>query len=1089
MIDLLPSTHAHHTFRDTLWVLLERFEVAWCEGDAPRIDEYLVELGSAGPDPEPSSRCALLEELIKIDLEYRWRRAGISSNIGVETSGPCGLLPLRPRLEDYVACYPELGTPEFLPVTLIREEYRVRRRWGDRPDHAEYADRFRGRGDPLRDALSAVDVELASEADSGDESFDHESASTLRPASSPRCPHCHGLIDPIAGPGFPGSDCPHCGNTITSEAIAASTARQPPFSRVGRYALGELLGMGGFGTVWRGWDEALGREVAVKIPRGGRFSSASEEERFLREARSTAQFCHPGIVAVHDAGHDQGTVFIVSELVRGTTLAHRQALGRMDFKAAADLVAQVADALDYAHQQGVVHRDLKPSNILLDPDEPGLRSGSTRLTSGRPLGRPRIMDFGLARRVTGDVTMTLDGQFLGTPAYMSPEQISNPHKVDGRSDIYSLGVILYLLLVDELPFRGVSRMLQLQVLEDEPRPLRRFNDRIPRDLETITLRCLAKDPASRYATARELCEDLRRFLDGEPVRARPVGPAGRLLRRCRRKPLATGLVAALILACGVGSLAVGGQWLRAERHLRMAEASLLDARHAVDDYLTGVSENALFDRPGLEPLRKELLEHALKYYQGFIKSRSNDPAVLAELASAEAKVAKITAAIASQAEAILAYERAVRSYDMLRRHRPFEVDHVRGLAEVCNNLGVLEFATGRPAEARASYERARRLIEEWMGTHPRDRAIRRELAAILSNLGLLEELTGRTKEALADDERARDLFESLILEEPGVARYRSALANTYSNLGVLHYQAGRASEAQAEYERARGLQEALVRDHPDVTSYRSDLANTASNLGVLLRASGRTTEARSSYTQALDLQEALVRDHPAVKAFRAELARTLNNLGRLDQVGGRLKEALAHHEQAREIRERLVHDNPADWEARSLLGSTLNNIGLTLQDLDRPHDALNALRQGVALHREAFAASNGTVQCRQFLSVNLQDLAGLLRSQCRGAEAVSVTLERLELWPDHPGELYNSACELALCVPLIEPGRVVPGAVGPEQRLCGDQAMMALRRAVRAGFKDIAHLRKDTDLGSLRSRSDFQDFLLDFDFPSDPFAR
>jgi serine/threonine-protein kinase len=290
--------------------------------------------------------------------------------------------------------------------------------------------------------------------------------------------------------------------------------------------------------VYKAWDGDLERVVALKIPRAG----ADDADRFVKEARSAARLQHPNIVALHEAGQIDGTWFIAGEFVSGSTLADRCRRGSLPPRESAEILALVADALDYAHRQGVVHRDIKPSNILLDAEN-----------------KPHLTDFGLAKRDKGTATMT--GQVVGTPAYMSPEQARGDSKhVDGRSDIYSLGVVLYQMLTGLLPFPGDNLIEFVKALNDDPVPPRHLNPQVPRELETVCLRALNRRPKRRYPTAAAFAEDLRRYLAGWPVKARRVGPTvrmGRWLRRRLLLPLiAVTIQAVIVFAAIQGTLMV-----------------------------------------------------------------------------------------------------------------------------------------------------------------------------------------------------------------------------------------------------------------------------------------------------------------------------------------------------------------------------------------------------------------------------------------------------------------------------------------------------------------------------------------------------
>jgi len=304
----------------------------------------------------------------------------------------------------------------------------------------------------------------------------------------------------------------------------------------------EFVGSGAFADVYKAHDSTMDMTVAIKMARD--INRPEDAKWFQRDAQAARRLKHPNIVQAHDFGYEQGVPYIVFDFIDGVTLQDRLTGETPSFRESAELVVQIAEALDYAHQQKVIHRDVKPSNILLDH-----------------AGHPYLADFGLARRDDTKIRLTDAGRVLGTPAYMPPEQAcGDPNRVGPWSDVYSLGVVLYELLVHKRPFRGNRRMLLDQILNKDPRPPRKRNRRIPRDLETICLKCLAKEPQGRYTSARALADDLQRFLNGEPIQARRTSPPARAWRWCKRNPLVASLIVAVVVITVL--------WLRKEFETR-----------------------------------------------------------------------------------------------------------------------------------------------------------------------------------------------------------------------------------------------------------------------------------------------------------------------------------------------------------------------------------------------------------------------------------------------------------------------------------------------------------------------------------------
>ena len=379
---------------------------------------------------------------------------------------------------------------------------------------------------------------------------------------------------------------PFCEATVAAPGVAGAIHVAGKVAYFGDYELLQEIGRGGMGIIYRARQVSLDRIVALKMLVHGRLESVQDVQRFRIEAESVAALDHPHIVPIYEVGAHDGRQYFSMKLVEGGNLRQRLAQGPLPVQEAARIMAAIAGAVHYAHQRGILHRDLKPSNILLDQ-----------------AGEPLITDFGLAKRFERDSELTQTGAVLGTPSFMAPEQAWGQSRgLTTATDVYGLGAILYALLTGRPPFTGESPLhILAQVKQDEPERPGRINPHVDRDLETICLKCLEKDPGRRYPSAAALADDLHHVLEGEPISARPISLPARLWRWCRREPGLASLSAALLLALVIGVGGITSEWLRAESHARRAKVKEDETEGAL---IVAITEKARADG-ALEELRIE----------------------------------------------------------------------------------------------------------------------------------------------------------------------------------------------------------------------------------------------------------------------------------------------------------------------------------------------------------------------------------------------------------------------------------------------------------------------------------------------------
>jgi serine/threonine protein kinase len=930
-------------------------------------------------------------------------------------------------------------------------------------------------------------------------------------------------------------------------------------------------GRGGLGQVSVALDRELHREVALKEMAPRFAHDAASRARFLLEAEVTGRLEHPGIVPVYSLGrHRDGRLYYAMRFVRGDSLKDAidcfyRADGAFDsdpvaraleFRKLLSRFVAICDAVAYAHSRGVIHRDIKPSNILLGPyGETLVADWGLAKVVGRDEPADGATELTVQPELVSGSSETLPGTPVGTPAFMSPEQAGGRLEAVGpASDVYSLGGTLHCLITGRRPFEGteVEDILQRVQTGDFPPP-RAVRADVPRALEAICLKAMARDPASRYRSARELADEIERWLAGEAVSAWREPWFVRARRRlARHRTLATSAAVATMAAI-VGLAVIAVLQVRSNRQLDAknrdlsaakdrAEARVDLAVRAIENFHKAVGENVdVKNRPELAPLRRTLLRAPQEFYRelrGDIEASGEArPEARAQLAKAIIGLAAITEQLDSVPNAIRSYQEAIDVLTPLVRDRPAaaeyrsdlahahyelaklgrstgrpaaaraDVEHARDLLEALvhdrpadvayrvrlartlNSHGVLHADAQQPLEARAEYERAMEILKPVARDHPADVSYRRTASALYNNLGIVLRDTGRRAEARVEFQRACDLEETVVRDRPADGESRSQLAAFHFNLGELLRKLGRNAEASDNYERARDLWTNLARDFPSVTQYRGELANSYALWGYQQWREGRLDEARKNLEISTELREGLVREHPNLPWYRTVVGWSRMRLGQVHRDAGRLAEAQADLGRACDALEVAVRINPGDHWSRNLLGIAYSSIGGVLTLLGQDREALAAYRRGIDHQRRSFESNTANKDYREDLSHHYLGMAALLRKFGSPGEAAAATLECQRLWPDNPNALYHSALDLAECVPLVGRGRAV--LTREERTECRRYADQALDALRRAIAAGLLATPPPatSDLDPPRARAMFPALVMDAVFPDNPIAR
>jgi serine/threonine-protein kinase len=796
--------------------------------------------------------------------------------------------------------------------------------------------------------------------------------------------------------------------------VLMSTTALPLEQRL-RYTLTRLHSEGGLGRVYVAHDNDLNRDVALKEIRPDRAEHPEAWQRFLKEAQLTGQLEHPNIVPVYEVARreEDSAPFYTMRLVRGQTLREavtdyhrRRREGRADPLERPRLLnafVNVCQAVGYAHSRGVIHRDLKPDNVMLGGfGEVVVLDWGLAKMLGQPDEPSDAPAVALTEQAQSDATVA--GRVLGTPAYAAPEQAEGRiDLIDTRTDIYGLGTILFEVLTGQAPHTGENTAALLRrITHGETPRAQSVEPSVSPALDAVCAKAMAKDRKDRYAKASELAQEVQRFLADEPVRAyrEPArARAGRWARRHRSLVTGAGvlLVASVVFLAVLAAL-INGARQRAEAERQRADRNFRKARQAVDDLFTAVSQNKLINEPGMEPLRKELLEKAQKYYDEFAQEAAGDPAVRGELASANYRVARITDLIGNPEVAWTKYQTAAAQFEGVLADDPDNVEWRHSLGLCYNHWGLSHEEHGSAEEARRHFEKAQPILEQLREDHPDDEKFRGSLARAYFNVALWNARAGRVEEATRFYEKGRELQEKIVADNPRAAECESDLALTLMNLGSLCLENGKPEKAQEYYDKTLEIETRLVLAEPKSLYHQRTLGSVRHNLGMLNRLMVRIDKALEEYGEARTIRTKLADTHPDVTDYQHDLGETLNSIGEIQLFLRQEDEARATWRKCEEIFGRLARENPASSKSRNHLGLAHNNLGVVVHQLGKAAESLEQEDQAVELREGLLRDNPQVVDYRCFVADSTNNKGNALRLLRRFDEALAAYEKSVALY-------------------------------------------------------------------------------------------